>query len=50
MFAVLACILFVLRFFNVDFDGKDLLYLGLASLALHFAYPVGIPVARTRAE
>lgn len=36
MFALLALVLFVLAAFGVNWESANIVYLGLASLALHF--------------
>ncbi len=46
MLAIVAAVCFALAAFGVDPSGVDLLLLGLAFLAGHFAWPVGVPPGR----
>lgn len=47
MFALIAAVIFFLAAFKVALGSVDLLFLGLAFLALQFAWPVGLPVSTT---
>jgi hypothetical protein len=47
MFAVLACVLVALHAFGVRPEDVDLFALGIASLALHFAWSIGLPQGRS---
>ena len=46
MLAIFAAVCFLLAAFGVRPDGVDLLLLGLAFWAGHFAVPIGIPAVR----
>lgn len=47
MFALIAAIIWLLAAFRVGLGSIDMLLLGLAFLALHFAFGVGLPVPAT---
>lgn len=46
MLAFIACIVFVLAAFGVDFDEVEIVALGLAFLAAHFVVTIGVPGRR----
>ena len=48
MFALIAAIIWFLAAFGVHLGSVSLLLLGLAFLALHFAFPVGLPTPWSR--
>jgi hypothetical protein len=48
MFAVVAAILFALAAFGVVVGSINLVWLGLAFLALHFAYEISLPIGAYR--
>lgn len=50
MFAIIAAILFALAAFGVALGSVNLVWLGLAFLALHFAYEIALPIPARRRE
>lgn len=48
MFALVAAIIFFLAAFGVHLGSVNLLMLGLAFLALHFAWAIGLPLPARR--
>lgn len=48
MFALVASIIFFLAAFGVHLGSVSLLMLGLAFLALHFAWAIGLPLPARR--
>jgi hypothetical protein len=48
MFAIAALIVFILRLFKVTLGEVDLVVLGLALLAAHFAFGTYVPVLPVR--
>lgn len=47
MFALLAAIIWLLAAFHVALGSVDMMFLGLALLALHFALSIAMPVPAT---
>ncbi len=48
MFALVAAVMFGFAAFDVTPDDVNLVWLGLAFFAAHFAWPVGIPAVPVR--
>lgn len=48
MFALIAAIIWILAAFGLHLGSLNLLLLGLAFLALHFAFTIGLPVPWNR--
>lgn len=48
MFALVAAIIWVLAAFGVGLGSVNMLMLGLAFLALHFAWSIGLPLPARR--
>lgn len=48
MFAIVAAVLFALAAFGVALGSVNLVWLGLAFLALHFAYEIALPLPPAR--